>query len=166
MRETFAAQAHNGHVLDQTVWNSYFEIEPKTGNATDHLNPAGMEHLKYIVRRVPTPDPILYLQTAQDVPGALTMAPDKLAQARSELDNRRVVAIQKYLAGITTGRSQTVAFEVAVHDLAEPGIDASPISGTQKNPIIKGAYPALKDNFKGKMPGAEGVTLGGTGSGG
>ena len=29
-----------------------------------------MEHLKYIVRRVPVPDPSLYLQTAQEVPGA------------------------------------------------------------------------------------------------
>ena len=67
VRETFGAQAHNGHVLDQTVWNFHFEVDPRTGVTTDKLNAAGMEHLKYLARRLPTPDPNLYLQTAQDV---------------------------------------------------------------------------------------------------
>ncbi len=43
------AQAHNGHVLDQTVWNYHFEVDPKSGLPTDRLNVAGMEHLKYLV---------------------------------------------------------------------------------------------------------------------
>src|SRR5438552_7180041 len=68
VRETFGAQAHNGHVLDQTVWNYHFEVDPKTGGPTDTLNAAGMEHLHYLARRQPVPDPAIYLQTAQ--PGA------------------------------------------------------------------------------------------------
>src|SRR4051794_30541559 len=54
--EAFNAQAHNGHVLDQTVWNNQFEVDPKTGEPTDILTPGGMEHLRYITRRRPAPD--------------------------------------------------------------------------------------------------------------
>jgi hypothetical protein len=158
VRETFGAQAHNGHVLDQTVWSYHFEVDPKTGAPTDKLNPAGMEHLKYLARRLPVPDPNLYLQTAQDVPGGAAVPPDKWAQARSDLDNKRVASIQRYLASMMSGRSHPVAFEVAIHDQAEPGIAAAPIGGNQYPPI-KGAVPQLYENYKGKMPGVEGVTM-------
>src|SRR5437868_14705464 len=83
VRETFGAQVHNGHVLDQTVWNFHFDVDPKTGGPTDRLNAAGMEHLHYLARRQPTPDPNLYLQTAQDLTLA-ALPPDRTAQARSE----------------------------------------------------------------------------------
>src|SRR3989442_571602 len=64
VRSIFAPQVHNGHVLDQTIWNSYFEA------GTDRLTPAGLEQLAYLVRRRPAPDPVVYLQLAQDVPVA------------------------------------------------------------------------------------------------
>lgn len=165
VRETFAAQAHNGHVLDQTVWNYHFEMDPRTGMPSDKLNAAGMEYLHYLARRIPSPDPHLYLQTVQDLPNAATMAPDKMAQARAELDNKRIAAIQRYLAGIMTGRSHVPDFQVVVHDPAEVGIAATPIAGTQKNPIIKGSIPQMYDASKGKMPGFESVTIT-TGGGG
>src|SRR5258708_5901491 len=57
----FAPQVNNGHVLDQTVWTYYFEA------GTDRLTPGGQEHLAYLARRRPYPDPVIYLQTAQDV---------------------------------------------------------------------------------------------------
>src|SRR5438105_1149418 len=145
VRDTFAGQVHNGHVLDQTVWNYHFEVDPKTGLPTDRLNPAGMEHLKYLTRRQPVPDANLFLQTAQEVPVAGTLAPEKWAQARADLDNKRVAAIQRYLAGVMSGRGHPVAFEVAIHDQAETGIAATPIggSGSLKNPVIKGAVNEL-----------------------
>ena len=62
------AQAYNGHVLDQTIWNYDFEHDPKTGAPTDVLNPAGIERLKYLSRRRPVADCRLYLATAQDLP--------------------------------------------------------------------------------------------------
>jgi hypothetical protein len=164
VRETFGAQAHNGHVMDQTMWNYYFEVDPQTGAPTDKLNAGGIEHLKHLARRQPAPDPTVYLQTAQKVPDGATLPPDKFAQARSELDGKRIAAIQKYLAGMMTGRSQAVAFEVAVHDPAEVGIAATPIAGNQY-PVIKGAVPVLYENYKGKMPGIEGVTITTTGGG-
>jgi len=162
VRETFGAQAHNGHVLDQTVWNFHFDVDPRTGAPTDKLNAAGMEHLHYLARRQPVPDPTLYLQTAPVVAFA-GLPSDKAAQARSELDTKRVAAIQKYMASLMSGRSHAVSFEVAIHDQAEPGISATSIAGTLKNPVIKGAIPELQNNYRGKMPGPDGVTMTTTG---
>jgi hypothetical protein len=164
VRETFGAEVHNGHVLDQTVWNYHFEVDPKTGAPTDKLNAAGREHLKYLTRRPPVADPNLFLQTAQDIPGARTLPPDKLAQVRSDLDNKRIAAIQRYLASLMSGRGQMVAFDVTIHDQAEVGIAAIPIGGNQVG-IVRGAVPDLYNNYKGKMPGFEGVTIT-TGGGG
>ncbi len=48
-------------MLDQTVWNYHFEP------GTDKLTPGGLEHLAYLARRRPYPDPVVFLQTAQDV---------------------------------------------------------------------------------------------------
>ena len=59
--QIFAAQVNNGHVLDQTVYAYHFEP------GSDRLTKGGQEHLAYLARRRPQPDPKVYLQTAQDV---------------------------------------------------------------------------------------------------
>src|SRR5262245_50452057 len=70
--DAFNAQANNGHVLDQTIWNWHFEseVDMQTGERrpTARLHPAGMTHLMYLIRRTPAPDFNIYLQTAQDIP--------------------------------------------------------------------------------------------------
>ena len=113
-REVFDTQAANGHVLDQTVWNYHWEIDPKTGGPSDKLTLAGMEHLKYLSRRRPCPDPRIYLQTAQEVPGGAALPLEKFAAARAEIDTKRSAAIQAYLAAVTSGRDQSVPYEVVV----------------------------------------------------
>ena len=45
VRDAFAAQSYNGHVLDQTVWNDHFEP------GTETLTPGGMDHLAYLARQ-------------------------------------------------------------------------------------------------------------------
>jgi len=145
VHETFAAQAANGHILDQTVWNSDFEIDPGTGEPTDRLTIGGQEHLKYISRRRPAPDPRVFLQTAQDVPAASTLTTEKLTRTRNDLDMKRTQSIQKFLAGQVSGRAMAVNFEVVVHDPAEVGISAVPIVGNQPA-IIKGALPTVWGN--------------------
>ena len=62
MRRRWRAQVHNGHVLDQTVWNSHFEP------GTDHLTAGGLAHLDYLARRRPAPDTTVFLEVAKDVP--------------------------------------------------------------------------------------------------
>lgn len=108
-------QVANGHALDQTVWNYHFEA----GN--DRLTPGGLEHLAYLARRRPTPDPMVFVQTAHDI--AYDPAnPDKMAEARTALDNRRIASVRNYLKAAAAGRG--IDFQVAVHDPGEVGQSA------------------------------------------
>jgi hypothetical protein len=113
-----AEQVHNGHVLDQTIWNYHFEA------GSDKLTPGGLEHLKYLARRRPCPDPMVFLQTAQDV-SYDAAAPDKYVEARNDLNTKRTVAVQKFLLAYTAGRG--VNFDVVVHDPAEKGMATIPM---------------------------------------
>jgi hypothetical protein len=141
----FAPQVNNGHVLDQTVWSYHFE------KGTDRLTPGGMDHLTYIARRRPCPDPKVYLQTAQDVPYD-PATPDKFIAGRGELDRRRMQAIEKYLNAITAGRPMT--FDISLHDPADVGMAATPA-----NLSILQNYVG----FKGNLPATAGTTSGGLG---
>jgi hypothetical protein len=145
----FGPQAYNGHVLDQTIWNWQFEA------GRDVLTPAGMEHLAYLARRRPCPDPKIYLQTAQDIEYD-PATPDKFVEARSDLDRKRIVAIEKYLTAQTAGRP--VAFVVSVHDPAVPGMSAVPM-----NIAILQMYTG----YRGNLPVTAGAgAVGGAGVGG
>lgn len=145
----FGPQVYNGHVLDQTVWNDMFEA------GTDQLTPGGMDHLAYIARRRPVPDPKVYLQTAQDV-AYDPAAPEKFVEARNTLDQKRIGAVQKYLTAITDGRP--VPFEVLVHDPAEVGIAAVPANI---------AVQLMYTGFRGNLPVTVGVNAtGGAGAAG
>src|SRR5688572_16113630 len=52
-----APQIRNGHVLDQTVWNYFFEV------GTDKLTPGGLDKLNYLIRRRPHADTHVFVQT-------------------------------------------------------------------------------------------------------
>ena len=140
VRDIQNAQADKGHALDQTIWNYHFEIDRKTGAPTDRLNPMGIEHLKYLSRKLPAPDPQLYLQNAQDVPYANNVAPEKLVEQRNQLNNRRAQAIERFLATQTVGRAAT--YQVAVHDFAPPSY---PPGWTQ------GSVNLIEQDIKGGM---------------
>src|SRR5207249_11454777 len=92
----FAPQVHNGHVLDQTMWNYHFEP------GSDRLTPGGLEHLAYLARRRPEADPMVYLQTAQDLPYNQA-APTELPEKRLDLDNKRITAVKTFLMAQTGG---------------------------------------------------------------
>jgi hypothetical protein len=117
VKQAFCPQVQNGHILDQTVWNYHFE----PGTAT--LTAAGFEHLSYLARRRPCPDPTIYLQVAQDI----AYEPSKFAEfveARNTLDTKRAQAVQDFLTAETTGRNLT--FNVVRHDPPEDGMSAVP----------------------------------------
>jgi hypothetical protein len=141
----FAPQVNNGHVLDQTVWTYHFE------KGTDRLTPGGMDHLTYLARRRPCPDPKVYLQTAQDVPYDAAV-PEKFVEARAELDRRRIQAIEKFLNAITAGRP--MSFEVCLHDPADVGMAAIPAHLT----LLQ-----YYGGFRGNLPASTGTTSGGIG---
>jgi hypothetical protein len=140
----FAAQVNNGHVLNQTLWNWYFEP------GTDKLNEAGIQKLDSLARTRPATDTKLYIQTARD----LAVTPDTLnviADNRMELNARRAEAIRRYMATQPAGAA--VAYEVFVHDPVVPGIEAT-FSGT--------AYRGMQAGYRGGLTGAAGLTTLGT----
>ncbi|MBN9122534.1 MAG: hypothetical protein J0I06_25875, partial [Planctomycetes bacterium] len=111
----FAQQVANGHFLNQTIWNYYFEA------GTDKLTPAGLQKLDSLARVRPAPDPKLYIQTATDL--TITDAnAAKINDLRAELDGKRADAIQKYLAAVPA--VAPVAYEVYVHNAPVPSIYA------------------------------------------
>jgi len=126
----FATQACNGHVLDQTVWNAFFN------DGTAELTPGGQQYLDYLARRRPHPDTKLFLQTAYDIkyepkygagelPEVLSKAQQEFVNKRAKLDQERVVAVQAYLQANTAGRP--MVWEVAVHDPSPVGMSATPV---------------------------------------
>jgi hypothetical protein len=162
-------QAYNGHVLDQTVWNYFFEKDTKN-NPTAELNALGREQLAYMARRRPFPDAKVYLQTAQDVPFDAALGAERFAQARAELDNRRLQSVHKFLLAQTAGRHLGFDFQITVHDPGDISIEGIPIGGNQPATAYRvfGATPILNGNFTGILPmstGAAGST-GGLGGGG
>jgi hypothetical protein len=146
----FTPQVNNGHVLDQTMWNYHFLRDPVTGVGTDVLTEGGQLHLAYLARRRPHPDPVIYLQTAQDIPYD-PKEPGRFVEARVRLDAARIAAIQNYLRSQTAGRD--VAFQVAIHDPAVPGISANPAAR---------AVADMYTGSRGNLTGGGGGTSGGT----
>jgi len=89
-----AMQAQNGHVLDQTVWNAYFDP------GTDHLTLAGIKQLTGLGRRRPMPDTVVYLQTANDIE-VDPAKPEVMARTRIELDLARKQAVERFMVAQT-----------------------------------------------------------------
>jgi len=119
----FAPQVENGHVLDQTVWNSHFE----RGSAV--LTPGGMMHLTYLSRTRPSADSHIFLQTSYDLPLAYDpAAPAKFAVDRAALDDARRKAVIDFLYAQTAGRG--LVWEVTVHDPGEVGLHSVPMLKT------------------------------------
>jgi hypothetical protein len=113
----FAPQVQNGHILDQTVYNDQFE------HGSDKLTPAGTDQLDTLVRRRPVPDPRIFLATARDI-GYDSSNPEAYKTAQDDLNNKRSIAIQKYMGAQTSGRP--MQFEVVVHDPMPVGEHADP----------------------------------------
>ncbi len=143
----FAPQVHNGHVLDQSVWNYHFE------DGSDRLTVGGQTHLAYLARRRPHPDPCLYLQTAHDLAYDQDK-PTEFPAKRSELDQKRIVAIKNYLAAQTAG-GKPVDFQVYVHNPPpDIGLAAVPVDN---------AIRQLYASPRATLPGTGGVTASGGG---
>lgn len=151
-----APQVQNGHVLDQTIWNYYFEA------GSDKLTTGGMERLAYIARRRPYPDTVLYLQTAQDLVYDHT-APEKMVETRQTLDGKRLASAQAYLTAQTAGRP--IAFHIVIHDPSVPSV----ASAAANNMISQNYFRFMGGNFMmggmGMRGGMMGMMGGGMGMG-
>jgi hypothetical protein len=133
VRQAFNTQAANGHILDQTLWNQHFEV------GSDKLTEAGKDHLKYLARRLPAPDPVVYVQPAYDIEGTILDA-----KALQNLNERRVAVVTSYLNNMMTLRGMPVTFDVAIRDAAEPGLPSRPAS----NLFVRPNPQSLKTEFE------------------
>ena len=139
----FAIQVNNGNVLNQTIWNWYFEP------GTDKLTGAGRAKLDSIAQTRPAPDTRLYLQAARDVP-VTPESIDKVGATRDDLTSKRAAAVQKYM-GTQPVIGTAFAYEIHVHDAVPPGIPAE---------FSAAAYRSQGRGYTGVL------TVGGTGGGG
>ncbi len=136
-------QAQNGHIVDQTIWNIYFDP------GSDRLTPAGMRQLAALGRRRPAPDTVVYLQTANDVEIDPTN-PEAMVEAREKLDSARQKATQRFLMAQTG-----LAFEVVLpHDPPVPSL-----FGQEAVSIIRD----ISGSARGTLTAAPGAGAGGGG---
>jgi hypothetical protein len=149
VHDALTPQVRNGHVLDQTVWNYHFD------EGTARLTTSGQEHLKYIARRRPSADPLVFVQTAQDVVYNQDRPEDYTAK-RLDLDQRRIEAVRKFLVAQQTG-GYAVPFEVMVHQPPDVGI-----AGAAADASIKQMYSTPKAI----LPGSPQTSITGGGGGG
>jgi len=141
----FAQQALNGHVINQTVWNYHFEP------GSDRITAAGVEKLDSLVRIRPSPDTKIYIQTARDLsPSPDTV--DRLHADRMALDIKRANMVAKFLAA----EPQRFAWEIYVHDPADPSINSTAASN---------AFRAQLQGYLGGIQGGGGVGAQGAGGG-
>jgi hypothetical protein len=133
VRQAFNTQAANGHILDQTVWNQHFDV------GSDKLTEAGKSHLKYLARRLPAPDPVVFVQPAYDIEGTVLDA-----KALANLNERRVQVVTSYLNNMMALRGMPVTFDVAIRDAAEPGLPSRAAS----NLFVTPRPQSLKTEFE------------------
>ena len=145
----FAPQVNNGHVLNQTVWNWYFE----PGTAT--LTPAGLAKLDSIAQTRPAPDARLYLQVARDVSAVVGGGIDTIAARRDDLTAKRAESVQKYMAAQPA--ISPVAYELSVIDPVVTGI---------RGDFATNAYRGQGSGYRGGIGGGSGVAATSTGGGG
>src|SRR5438105_1292600 len=94
-------QAQNGHILDQTIWNIYFEP------GTDRLTAPGINQLSALGRRRPMPDVVVYLQTANDIAVDPANLP-AMVKARVELDMARKKSVESFMLAQTGLQFQVI----------------------------------------------------------
>lgn len=154
----FSQQVNNGAVLNQTIWNWYFETD------SDKLTPAGRAKLDSIAQTRPSPDTRLYLQAARDVSADKL---DKDPKARESLTEKRAAAIQKYMGTQPAIGGNALAYEIFVHDAVPPGIvaDFSASAFRSQGRGYSGILP-IGGGMAGGGPGATATGTGGGGGGG
>ena len=109
-RDERGSRRHKGTNSIKTVWNAFFEKDPKTDEGTVILNGAGQEFLHSIARRQPVPDFHLWLQYANDI---------KDASKRDAVGEQRKLAIRTFLTKETKlGGGDN--FQIDVHDMVMP----------------------------------------------
>lgn len=152
VREMHNAQAAQGHMLDQTIWNYHFKADDK-GNATAILNEGGEDYLRGLARRQPNPDYNLWLQYAHDV---------KDAGQRNLIMEQRKTAIKNFLTTHTMVGNGS-SYQINVHDFLPPTYPAEWSTNAVKG-MADLTNPPKQFPFQEKKAGGSGGSSGGGGN--
>jgi outer membrane protein OmpA-like peptidoglycan-associated protein len=168
----FEVQQNNAAVVNDVILNAYFD------NGTDALNGVGRDKLDQLARKMPAPNPVVWLQTANDVVYEAKAA-DRTVAGRNDLDQKRAAAVLAYLSSRPGCRG--VGFNVQVLDNPDPTTNStgpasavrglqtqyrSGITGSVGNGNVLGTGGGVASNTVGVAPTAGGAPQpGGGGSG-
>jgi hypothetical protein len=111
----------------------------------------------------PQPDPNVFLATANDVI-YLPDNPEGMIEARRDLDQKRVAAVQRYLTAQMAGRP--MQFEVAIHDPFEVGANGNFAAGSARLANAPQSGGPMGNLSAIGTAGGFGMTGAGSGSGG
>jgi hypothetical protein len=111
----FEVQQNNAAVVNDVLLNAHFE------NGSEKLNGVGRSKLDQLTRKMPAPNPVVWLQTANDVVYD-DKAPEKTMIARSDLDQKRASAVLAYL---NARPSRGVTYSVQAIDIDDPSINST-----------------------------------------
>lgn len=142
----FEVQQNNAAVVNDVILNGYFE------NGSDKLNGVGRDKLDQLVRKMPAPNPTVYLQTSNDVVYD-DKAPEKTIVARNDLDQKRASAV---LAYVNARPARGVTWSVQAIDIGDPTINsAGPASA------VRGLTQQYRSGITGGISGGNPVGAGG-----
>jgi outer membrane protein OmpA-like peptidoglycan-associated protein len=110
----FEVQQNNAAVVNDVVLNSYFD------NGSDKLNGVGRSKLDQLARKMPAPNGTVFLQTSNDV-AYDEKSPEKTANARGELDQKRASSVLAYL---NARPNRGTAYSVQAIDIDDPSTNA------------------------------------------
>lgn len=142
----FEVQQNNATFVNDVILNTSFD------SGSDKLNGVGKEKLDQLVRRMPAPNPVVVVQTSNDVVYD-EKAPEKTVMARTELDQKRANAVLAYL---NARPSRGVSYSVQFLDMGDPSINsAGPASA------VRGLARQYQSGITGSISGGNPVGAGG-----
>ncbi len=142
----FEVQQNNAAVVNDVILNGYFE------NGSDKLNGVGRDRLDHLVRKMPSPNPTVYVQTSNDLVYD-EKAPEKTVVARSDLDQKRASAV---LAYVNARPSRGVTWSVQAIDIGDPTINSAGPSAA-----VRGLTQQYRSGITGGISGGNPAGAGG-----
>lgn len=143
----FEVQQNNAYVVNDVILNAYFD------NSSDALNGVGRDKLDQLARRMPAVNPVVWLQTSNDVVYE-AKSPDRTVAARNELDQKRAAAVLAYLSSRPGARG--TVFNVQVLDNPDPTTNS-----TGPASAVRGLQGQYKSGITGSVGGGNVIGSGG-----
>jgi len=142
----FEVQQNNAAVVNDVILNTMFD------SGSDKLNGVGREKLDQLARKMPAPNPVVWVQMSNDLVYD-DKAPEKTVMARTDLDQKRAAAVFGYL---NARPNRGVSYSVQVLDMGDPSINSAGPAAA-----VRGLTQQYKSGITGSISGGNPVGAGG-----